>query len=98
MQPKRDLFSFSGRLALVAATALALGLGALLDHQHAWLVALVALLFGVPLAVLGAHAVALPLTRFLGALTDGLTSLRDGDFSLSLARPRGLPESAELAD
>jgi two-component system, NtrC family, nitrogen regulation sensor histidine kinase NtrY len=101
---KRDLFSFSGRLALVAATALALGVGlalglaAFFDREHAWLAAAAALLFGIPLAVLGAHAVALPLTRFLGALTDGLTSLRDGDFSLSLARPRGLPESAELAD
>jgi len=101
MHTPRPLFSFGGRLALLTGLALALGvaLAVLFSRwvERPLLVALGALLVGLPLAFLGARAIARPLTRFLGALGDGLTSLKDGDFSLSLARPRGLPESAELA-
>ena len=101
MRPRRDLFSFSGRLALLAGTslgagvALAIAFGTLIERPL--MVAVAALLVGLPVATLAAQALARPPTRFLGALRDGLTGLRDGDFSLSLARPRGLPESAALA-
>jgi two-component system, NtrC family, nitrogen regulation sensor histidine kinase NtrY len=98
---KMPPFSFAGMLALlvagvlVAGIALALALaGALADP---WLGAGAALLIGLPVAVLLARAAARPWIRFLGALVDGLASLKDGDFSLSLARPRGLPEAAALA-
>ena len=98
---KASSFSFAGMLALLVAgalaagVALALGLAALLGSGPAG--ALLALLVGLPLAALGARAAARPWIRFLGALADGLASLKDGDFSLSLARPRGLPEAAPLA-
>lgn len=94
-------FSFAGMLALLVVGALVAGVvlalllaGALSDR---WLAAGGALLIGIPAAVLLARAAARPWIRFLGALGDGLASLRDGDFSLSLARPRGLPEAAALA-
>ena len=94
-------FSFAGVLALwvagafVAGVALALVFAAVTGQRG--LAALAALLVGLPLALLAARAAARPWTRFLSALADGLTSLKDGDFSLSLARPRGLPEAAPLA-
>ncbi len=101
MHTSRPLFSFGGRLALLTGLALALGVALALLFAR-WfdrpaLVALGALLVGLPVALLGARWVARPLSRFMSALGDGLSSLREGDFSLSLARPRGLPESAELA-
>jgi two-component system, NtrC family, nitrogen regulation sensor histidine kinase NtrY len=98
---KTSSFSFAGLLALLIAGALAAGVAlallfaALIGHRG--LGAAAALLVGLPVAVLAARAAARPWIRFLGALGDGLTSLKDGDFSLSLARPRGLPEAATLA-
>jgi two-component system, NtrC family, nitrogen regulation sensor histidine kinase NtrY len=101
MPVPRRRFSFDGSLAVLAAGALLAGVGlaaaagALLrDWRGA---ALVASCLGLPVAILAARLLARPLTRFLGALTDGLTSLQDGDFSLSLSRPRALPEAAALA-
>lgn len=98
---KTSSFSFAGVLALLVAGALAAGVALALLFARAtgqWpAAAAAALLVGLPLAVLGARAAARPWIRFLGALGDGLTSLKDGDFSLSLARPRGLPEAATLA-
>jgi two-component system nitrogen regulation sensor histidine kinase NtrY len=94
--------SLEGRVALVAAGALALGIGLALA-AHAWLddvriAAAAALLVGLPVAVLAARAVARPLQRFVAALADGLASLRDGDYSLSLARPERPAELAALVD
>lgn len=100
MTPPRPRFSLEGRAALLAAGALlagvllAAGAYALLDDAR--LALAVALLVGLPLAVLVARATARPLVRFLAALSDGLASLRDGDFSLSLANPRAFPELDEL--
>ncbi len=101
MHAPRRRFSFDGSLALLAAGALLAGVGlataaaALLPDWRG--AALAAACLGLPVAILAARLLARPLTRFLGALTDGLTSLHDGDFSLSLARPRALPEAAALA-
>jgi nitrogen fixation/metabolism regulation signal transduction histidine kinase len=98
----RSSLSLEGRLALVVGVALALGtiLGI---AAHAWLgspalSAAVALLLGLPVAVYAARAVARPFGRFVVALGDGLAGFRDGDFSLSLARPRRPPELAALVD
>ncbi|MBS0376797.1 MAG: ATP-binding protein [Proteobacteria bacterium] len=94
-------FSFAGTLALALGLALAAGVGLALLARAALgagtAAVAAALAVGLPLAVLAARALARPWTRFLGALADGLASLKDGDFSLSLARPRGLPEAESLA-
>jgi len=98
---QRALFSFAGLLALLvggalaAGVVLALALGRLAPDP--WRAGALALVVGLPAAVLLARALARPWVRFLGALADGLASLKDGDFSLSLARPRGLPEADALA-
>jgi nitrogen fixation/metabolism regulation signal transduction histidine kinase len=102
MTPPRHRFSLEGRATLLAALALLAGAGLALA-AHAWLqdarLALgAAVLVGLPLVALVARAVARPLVRFLGALADGLGSLCDGDFSLSLAKPRAFPESHALVD
>jgi nitrogen fixation/metabolism regulation signal transduction histidine kinase len=94
--------SLEGRLALVTGGALALGAG-LGVAAYAWLEAAalavaVALLAGLPLAVYFARAAARPFQRFVVALAGGLAGFRDGDFSLSLARPRRPPELADLVD
>jgi nitrogen fixation/metabolism regulation signal transduction histidine kinase len=99
--PQRASFSFAGLLALLVGGALAAGvaLALALDRlvPDAWLAGALALVVGLPAAALLARALARPWIRFLGALADGLASLKDGDFSLSLARPRGLPEADALA-
>ncbi len=98
---KASPFSFAGTLALLLAAALATGVVLALAFQllipDPWLAGALALAVGVVLCVLPARTLARPWIRFLGALADGLTSLKDGDFSLSLARPRGLPEADDLA-
>ena len=102
MEPRQNLVSFGGRLALLAAIALLLGIALALGFtqilDRPLIAALAAFIVGAPIVLIGAETLARPLKRFLGALGDGLTSLRDGDFSLSLARPSGLPESARLAE
>lgn len=102
MPRPQHLLSSGGRLALVAVLGLLVGV--LLDAGFAVLIdrplvaTAAAIVVGLPLVLLVAELLARPLRRFLGALGDGLTSLRDGDFSLSLAQPRALPESKRLAE
>lgn len=89
-------------MALVAGVALVLGV-VLALAAAAWLgrsalAAGAAILVGLPIVVLAARAAARPLQRFVAALADGLASFRDGDYSLSLARPSRPAELAELVD
>jgi nitrogen fixation/metabolism regulation signal transduction histidine kinase len=102
MRPGLRWTSLEGRVALLAALSLALGVllatvaaGLLAERP---LAAVVALLVGLPGVLLAARAVGRPLERFVAALADGLGSLRDGDYSLSLARPRRAPELARLVE
>jgi two-component system, NtrC family, nitrogen regulation sensor histidine kinase NtrY len=99
---RSPLVSLEGRLALVTVAALLLGI-VLALAAHAWLDAAplagaLALLLGLVPVLIAARVIARPFQRFVAALADGLASMRDGDYSLSLARPRWPPELAALVD
>jgi len=91
-------FSIAGRLALlltlllVFATATGAWLSRTLDPW--WLGWVAALLIAVPLAWLGVQRIVSPVTSVIRALTDGAESLKDNDFSISIASDR----SDELGD
>lgn len=82
--------SLDGRLALLAACAAASA--ALLTAVAGFLLGtwslalLLALLIALPLTFYAARRVAQPLVRTLRAVTDGVTSMRDNDFSVSITR------------
>jgi nitrogen fixation/metabolism regulation signal transduction histidine kinase len=86
------LFSIEGKLtallaaAAVAAALLSFWIGAWL--QTPWLGVVFALLLVVPLALVVARALTRPLLSLLRALSGSVASLRDGDFSVSLAERR----------
>jgi HAMP domain-containing protein len=84
--------SIEGQLALLAVCLVAASLAlALVFHRLTgdWATTFVlALAVAVPLAIWVARRWAGPVGRLLRALNDGFTSLRDGDFSVSLASNR----------
>ncbi len=53
-----------------------------------WLAWVIALLIALPLAWFGVHAIVGPAVNVIRALTDGADSLRDNDFSVSVADQR----------
>jgi two-component system, NtrC family, nitrogen regulation sensor histidine kinase NtrY len=85
-------FSLEGKLTFLLAIAVAIasavtaGLNAWL--QVSWLGSLLALLLMLPPAIIVARLVTTPLMRTLHALIGSVVSLRDGDFSVSLAESR----------
>jgi nitrogen fixation/metabolism regulation signal transduction histidine kinase len=85
-------FSLEGKLTflVVVAMALASALGSWLGTwlQVPWLGALCALLLLLLPAIIVARLVTAPLMRALHALVGSVVSLRDGDFSVSLAESR----------
>jgi len=85
-------FSLEGKLTLLmavtAAIAAALTTGLSAWLQVTWLGSLFALLLTLPLAIIVARLFAAPLMRALHALVGSVVSLRDGDFSVSLAENR----------
>jgi nitrogen fixation/metabolism regulation signal transduction histidine kinase len=85
-------FSLEGKLTLLLAVtaAIAAALTTVLSAwlQATWLGSLFALLLTLPLAIVVARLVAAPLMRALHALVGSVVSLRDGDFSVSLAENR----------
>jgi len=86
------LFSLEGKLTALlgistaAVAALTVALGAW--SGSVWLGAAFALLVAFPLLALAARAITGPLTSLLRALAGSVASLRDGDFSVSLAERR----------
>ena len=85
-------FSLEGKIALLTATCAGLTAAISLALEHAlgvtWLSLLIALAIAVPLIVIFTRRFARPLRRTLRALTDGISSLRDNDFSVSIATQR----------
>ncbi len=85
-------FSLEGKLtllmAITAAVAAAVTTGLSTWLQVTWLGALFALLLTLPLAIIVSRLVTAPLMRALHALVGSVVSLRDGDFSVSLAESR----------
>ncbi len=90
--------SLEGKLAAVVAVLLALAIGlAVILHRYtgsAWLAALFTLALVLPAAIYVLHQVMSPVTRLVQALSDGVSSLKDNDFSVSISRRR----SDELGD
>jgi nitrogen fixation/metabolism regulation signal transduction histidine kinase len=85
-------FSLEGKLTFLLAVAIAIAaaLAATLSVwlQTSWLAVLLALLLTLPLAIIVARLFTAPLMRALHALVGSVVSLRDGDFSVSLAESR----------
>jgi two-component system, NtrC family, nitrogen regulation sensor histidine kinase NtrY len=86
-------WSLTGKLALVAAlqvsvTAMVGGLAAVYT-DNPWLVFLLSLIVGVLLALVSSHRLLGSASRTLQALTDGVRSFRDTDYSMRLAETRG---------
>lgn len=92
-------WSLAGRAALTLALAAAAG-AALTAAGSRWLApapaAIVALLLAAPVVLWLARHLTHPWVRVLHAVRDGIVSLRDRDFSVSVSAPR-LGELAELA-
>jgi nitrogen fixation/metabolism regulation signal transduction histidine kinase len=75
------------RLAVVLAVLLTAGLAAVALGWFQWRVAIaLAIVVGLPLALWLASTATKPWTDTITALKDGVASLRDHDFSLSIAR------------
>lgn len=81
-------FSLEGKLALMA-TALALlaivvYAGAFTWLRSVWVALAAALLVTVPLSILAVRALIRPVVRTAQAIGDGIVSMKDGDFSMSI--------------
>ena len=88
-------FSLEGKLTLlsvvlmIAAAALAVASAAWLKSP--WYGALLAIALAIPLAIACARFFIQPIVRSLQAVSDGIVSMRDHDFSVSIA-PSAQPE------
>ncbi len=84
--------SFAGRLALLCSLLLTAvtGFGAALSSalEPWWLAWLIALTAALPLLWLGIGRIAAPSVGLIQALTDGIDSLKDSDFSVTIADKR----------
>ena len=85
-------FSLEGKVALLTATGAVLTTAIALALERAfgsvWLSLLVTFVTAVPVIAVVSRRFARPLRRTLRALTDGISSLRDNDFSVSIASRR----------
>jgi two-component system nitrogen regulation sensor histidine kinase NtrY len=87
-------FSIVGRLAGLMTVALVLFAGLMAAGWHltplpSWLVVLVAFAVTLPLVIWGAGRLLRPLSRTLRALSDGILSFQDRDFSVRIPTDRG---------
>lgn len=84
---------------LLAAVVVSVAAGAVLIAERVetfWQAWLFTLALSLPLAIWALRRVMSPINRFLRALADGVGSLRDGDFSISIVQDRR-DELGELA-
>ena len=93
--------SFEGKLALlcIVLTTAAVVTYALIDRwlESPVIAASVALIIFVPLCLTGAKFLARPFTSTLQAISDGIVSMKDRDFSVSIA-PSSHPELGALVE
>ncbi|MDJ0908113.1 MAG: ATP-binding protein [Woeseiaceae bacterium] len=82
-------FSLAGRIAFLTSALLVVvtAAGAFLTRvlEPWWLAWVIALLISLPLLWIGIHRMLKPSVRLMRALTDGTESLKDHDFSISIA-------------
>ncbi len=93
MTEQKHRFSFEGKLTLVVA-GLALtiaGLGVGIQHltESPWLSLIMTTAIGLPLSLWAIRTFMAPVNRLFQALVGGVSSLRDNDFSISIAETRG---------
>ncbi|NNF16886.1 MAG: ATP-binding protein [Gammaproteobacteria bacterium] len=85
-------FSLEGKLALVLSISAVLTVAVtailFLSIDNTWVALLVALTLTVTLSVLVAQRAAAPIRNLILALRDGVSGLKDGDFSTSIAKRR----------
>jgi len=93
--------SLQGRLALLASLlallAVALSAALALALDSVWLAIAGTLLIALPLACIGAGMFVRPISRTIEAVADGIQSMKDRDFSVSIASPRQ-PEMRALVE
>ena len=85
-------FSVEGKFALLfavlATSAIAVYALTYRWLGSVWIAAGIALIATIPLSVLAAHRLTQPVRRTLQAISDGIVSMKDHDFSLSITPPR----------
>jgi two-component system nitrogen regulation sensor histidine kinase NtrY len=95
------MYSVEGRLALFSiglilfAAGLVAALHAWLDSM--WLAFLIAAIVSIPIGVMGARHFIRPLASTVQAVSDGIVSMKDRDFSVSI-KPAAPPELAALVE
>ena len=84
--------SLEGRLALLCVglttLATAVAAGSFVLFGSTWLAVLLALLLVIPVAILAARYFVRPVVRTMQAVSDGIVSMKDRDFSVSITPPR----------
>jgi len=92
MTEKKSRFSFEGKLTLIVASlvfvVVLLGGGIQFLTGNLLLSAILTAAIGIPLSVWAIHTFMAPVNRLLQALIGGISSLRDNDFSISIAETR----------
>lgn len=92
MTEKKSRFSFEGKLTLIVASlvfvVVLLGGGIQFLTGNLLLSAILTAAIGIPLSVWAIHTFMAPVNRLLQALIGGVSSLRDNDFSISIAETR----------
>ena len=92
MSEQKSHFSLEGKLALIVASLIfaivVIGAGIQTITGNVLLSAILATAIGIPLSILTVRNFMAPINRLLEALISGVSSLRDSDFSISIAETR----------
>ena len=92
MSEQKSRFSLEGKLTLIVASLVfvIVVIGAGIQHftGSVLLSAILATAIGIPLGILTVRSFMAPVNRLLEALISGVSSLRDNDFSISIAETR----------
>jgi two-component system nitrogen regulation sensor histidine kinase NtrY len=93
MTEQKNRFSFEGKLTLVVAalalTIAVLGVGIQYLTESPLLSVILTAAIGLPLSLWAIRSFMAPVNRLFQALVGGVSSLRDNDFSISIAETRG---------
>jgi two-component system nitrogen regulation sensor histidine kinase NtrY len=93
MTKQKNRFSFEGKLTLVVAalalTIAVLGVGIQYLTESPLLSVILTAAIGLPLSLWAIRSFMAPVNRLFQALVGGVSSLRDNDFSISIAETRG---------
>ena len=92
MSEQKSRFSLEGKLTLIVASLIfvivVIGAGIQYITGNALLSLILTAAIGIPLSILAIRTFMAPVNRLLEALISGVSSLRDNDFSISIAETR----------